>query len=402
MKFRKDTWLIALVTVLLGSCELLGIGGDDEKSSEKGLPKLVWTKKEVGRSAAPLVDHNSAYLLGIGELIKLNPETGEEYWSTPVHEIWDPAPLRPFIQSKKRLFAHFGESIRAWNKTNGSVAWTFSTGLEGPFFSGDSIAVRFSEIAQSADRLFVGVKNEVVAISKADGSVDYRITLKKLASDSIQQKTFSPVVSVGPNPVLYVPTIFQENGVGGNLFGYDAKTGEQLFAFKMHELLEDTVQSPYFIEDIGISGDKLILLINYSLVAVNRFTGELIWSTEKAYTSSIYVENKSIFTSGFADLYRFDANSGQLIWHIEGQSINLSTQVLIKEDRLYRNLISPFSSRVQILDVKNGAVLKAINASAFQQTEPFLSFPNSIAVYDNYLITQNDLNTYGIKFDKDK
>jgi outer membrane protein assembly factor BamB len=126
------------------------------------------------------------------------------------------------------------------------------------------------------------------------------------------------------------PTIVDDllyTGTGtGDLYCVNLKDGKIAWSKKFTDDFQGQMTFHGFTDAPVVSGDILFWLpggSEYNVVALNRFTGNLIWSSKglgerSAYTQSklIKLASREIFTTFTAyNFLAFDANTGQLLWN---------------------------------------------------------------------------------------
>lgn len=127
----------------------------------------------------------------------------------------------------------------------------------------------------------------------------------------------------------------------GEAFCMDTRKGELLWSRNMFKDFNAQPTSWGIAESPLLDGEKIILSPGgkeHNVVALNRFTGETIWSSpghgeQSAYCSPILVEhgqNRLIVTMTAESVLGIDAASGQVYWrilHRQGNNIHANSPV---------------------------------------------------------------------------
>ncbi len=128
-------------------------------------------------------------------------------------------------------------------------------------------------------------------------------------------------------PTLFDGMIYIGSGMG-NLYCFDANTGEIIWHKDLKEDFEGILPRFGHAEAAQVDGDKIYWVPGgekHNVVALNRFTGDLIWtnpgfSERSAYNSSELIElsdRKLLVVFSAYQLMAFDTESGELLWNHE-------------------------------------------------------------------------------------
>lgn len=141
-------------------------------------------------------------------------------------------------------------------------------------------------------------------------------------------------------PVIIDDHIYFESGQG-TLFCYNANTGDKIWSVDLLKKFDAKNITWGMAESILIAGDRLFCTpggkVN-NIVALNRFTGETIWTSPgnnqpSAYCSPIFVRhNKAslIVTMTAESIIGVDALTGKFYWQVpqyQGNKIHANTPV---------------------------------------------------------------------------
>lgn len=129
-------------------------------------------------------------------------------------------------------------------------------------------------------------------------------------------------------PIIVNDLIYIESGMGA-VYCLNAETGDEVWSkdFIQDFGVDSTIQFGY-AESVLIDGDRLICVPGAkenNVMALNRFTGETVWTSEgngeiATYNSPILIERNGTrmviaMTSG--SVMGIDADSGEMYWSIE-------------------------------------------------------------------------------------
>ncbi|NQU51322.1 MAG: PQQ-binding-like beta-propeller repeat protein [Bacteroidetes bacterium] len=129
-------------------------------------------------------------------------------------------------------------------------------------------------------------------------------------------------------PVVVDKHIYIESGMGA-VYCLNAENGEQVWSVDfIEDLGVDSVLQFGYAESVLIDGDNLICTPggkDNNVVALNRFTGELVWSSKgfggpATYNSPILVIHnglKLVIAMSAVSIMGIDANTGEMYWRVE-------------------------------------------------------------------------------------
>ncbi len=134
-------------------------------------------------------------------------------------------------------------------------------------------------------------------------------------------------------PTIVNNLIYIESGMGA-LYCLDAETGEVIWSKDfIKDFGVDSVIQFGFAESVLTDGDNLICVPGgkeNNVVKLNRFTGELVWSSkgfgeQATYNSPILIEHNGqpfIIAMTCSSIMGIDAGNGQMYWRIEHTQTN--------------------------------------------------------------------------------
>ena len=129
-------------------------------------------------------------------------------------------------------------------------------------------------------------------------------------------------------PVLVGDIIYIESGMG-TVYALDAASGDEIWAkdFITDFGVDSVIQFGYS-ESVLIDDNRLICVPggkDYNVVALNRFTGELVWKCEgereiATYNSPVLIKHngkKLLIAMTASSVMGIDANTGEKYWRVE-------------------------------------------------------------------------------------
>ena len=218
--------------------------------------------------------------------------------------------------------------LKEWPEDGPEMLWSF-----------EGLGYGHSSVAAANNKIFVtGVKDTIESMGKLfafdqNGTLLYDKEYGKDFSMNFHGTRSTPVV-VGD--IIYI-----ESGMGA-VYALDANTGEEIWSkdFRV-DFDEDSVIQFGHSESVLIDGDQLICVPGgkeFNVVALNRFTGGLVWSCKgegeiATYNSPVlidYKDKKLIIAMTASSIMGIDANTGEKYWRVEqtqGNKIHANTPV---------------------------------------------------------------------------
>ncbi len=205
--------------------------------------------------------------------------------------------------------------LKVWPENGPEMKWSF----EGLGYGHSAVAVANSKV------YVTGMKDTVASVGTLftfdlQGNLLWEKDYGKDFSSNFYGTRSTPIVI---NNLIYI-----ESGVGA-VYCLNAETGDKVWSVDfMGDLGVDSVIQFGYAESVLIDGDNLICVPGgkkNNVVALNRFSGELVWSSKGAgeiatYNSPILINQNGIklviaMTSG--SVMGIDANTGKMYWRIE-------------------------------------------------------------------------------------
>lgn len=167
---------------------------------------------------------------------------------------------------------------------------------------------------------------------------------------------------IGPRstPVVIEDRVYFQSG-HGVVYCINAVTGKTVWSVDLQKEYGGRKVTWGLVENLLIVGDRIFCTpggIKDNVIALNRFTGKLVWTSPgnrkaSAYCSSIYVKHNQtelIITTTDGSIIGIDANTGQAYWNFpQNQNNNIHANT-----PLYSNGIVYFAS--EDADSDNGLV----------------------------------------------
>ncbi|WP_162304505.1 outer membrane protein assembly factor BamB family protein [Maribellus luteus] len=199
---------------------------------------------------------------------------------------------------------------------------------EGPdlLWSANGLGYGHSSVAVIGDRVFVtGLKDTIASM----GALFVFDTQGTRLYEKEYGKDFSlNFHGTRSAPVVVDDRIYIESGMGA-VYCLDTETGEEIWAKDfIKDFGVDSVIQFGYSESVLIDGDQLICVPGgkeNNVVALNRFTGETIWSCPgegeiATYNSPILIEHnglKLVVAMTSESVMGIDAKTGEKYWRVE-------------------------------------------------------------------------------------
>jgi outer membrane protein assembly factor BamB len=199
---------------------------------------------------------------------------------------------------------------------------------EGPTlrWSVDSLGLGHNSVAVTRDRVYVtGVADSaesmgILSVLDLNGKL---LWIKKYGREYT-----SYLPGTRSTPVVVDNLIYIESG-SGSVYCLDTGTGDEVWSVDfLKDLGVDSLIQFGNSESVLIDGDRVVCVPGgreHNVVALDRFTGETIWSCagngeQATYNSPIVIEtgsNRLIIAMTAASIMGIDAATGELYWHKE-------------------------------------------------------------------------------------
>ena len=205
--------------------------------------------------------------------------------------------------------------LKQWPENGPDLLWSY----EGLGYGHSSAAV-------TSDRIFVtGIKDTIASLGT--------LFAFDVSGNLLWEKEYGPDFTASfhgtrSTPVVVDSLIYIESGVG-KIFCLNTETGNQVWSTDfIKDFGVDSVIQFGFAESVLIDGDHLICVPGgkeNNVVALNRFTGEKVWSCEgnkeiATYSSPILIDyrgHKLVIAMTASSILGIDAQTGEKYWRVE-------------------------------------------------------------------------------------
>lgn len=406
MKKHRYHFLILLSCVfLLLSCDLLGIGDDDNEDEIKerdAQPELIWKQEIIptNTNSYPLIEDSSAYIDLQFALRKISLKTGKGIWAFP-YDVIGAKIMGNMLSDENTLYVHFKNFLKAFNKSDGTVKWKIDFGTD---FDRLELAPGNSLLAQTEMQLFIGTRQKLLIVNKQQGSVEQ--TIIPQVSDGYQTLNV-PVVSASDDQLVFLLTAFNsKNSVTtrGRLAAYNSSDGSVTWETFLPYTLSDI--SAFFVPKVQMVAAQGILavLTGPAVVAFDATTGEQLWSylfyenrTDIDIGSLLTYHHNSIYVAADPRILKFDLADGHKIWEISASGPLYFTQRLFVDNgNLYFSAGSSpgLSVTLYSTDTKTGELNYQIPSP---KSGLLAGFTTAFDVEGRYLVEVGRQQLYGYK-----
>jgi len=223
-------------------------------------------------------------------------------------------PNRDGIYDEKNL-------LKQWPENGPEMIWSF----EGLGFGHSAVAVAKGKV------YVTGIKDTIAS----EGTLYTFDTKGNLLWEKNYGKDFtSNFHGTRSTPVIIDDLIYIESGMGA-VYCLDSETGDQVWTVDfIKDLGVDSVILFGYAESVLIDGDNLICVPGgkeNNVVALNRFTGEKVWSSAgfeepATYNSPILVNHNGqrlVIAMSASSIMGIDAYTGEMYWRVQQTQQNL-------------------------------------------------------------------------------
>jgi outer membrane protein assembly factor BamB len=396
-----------LILTLITSCELFGSSDsdDDIKGGE-----VVWrleNQTERLVSTQPLIENGRVYFLQDGYLKAYTMEEGNYIWSTQIAQQSAGDYSRKIISNNEMLFLDQGYNIKAFSKNNGSVLWNTRITDDGQEVAGIGSPI----MSQDETYLYAGRRGYIVKVRKSDGQIAGHYPLDRLVPEDVTQGSTEPIISPFGDDILYVPASYYdrttpgEEEFGGNMFAFNANTGEMLWekhveytiADLNNETSNDSLQVSPPIYDIEITESHIIILQGFFISVLDRSNGQMKWFNffpESGFDVGLAVQVNGVYAASVGSFaHKLDLHTGEELWRRDIRFSNTSIPT-VQNGRLYFN--NSGGGGIWVLDTHDGSVIYNQNTPNYRH-DNFDVYISSLGVGEGYMVNVGSKAVYCLK-----
>jgi len=205
--------------------------------------------------------------------------------------------------------------LKEWPEDGPELLWSF----EGLGYGHSSAAVANNKV------YVTGIKDTIASAGT--------LFTFDLEGNLLWEKEYGPDFTANfhgtrSTPVIVDNLIYIESGVG-KVYCLNADNGEEIWKVDfINDFGADSVVQFGFAESVLIDGDQLICIPGgkeNNVVALNRFTGEKIWSSKgnseiATYNSPIVIKHNGqrlVIAMTASSVMGIDADTGEMYWRVE-------------------------------------------------------------------------------------
>jgi outer membrane protein assembly factor BamB len=317
---------------------------------------IIWEHPTSGHSSdwvQPVIQDNKTYFIYDSILTCYDFQRNKIIWHANLGN--NSLGSSKLIYSNGKLFINHANWVKSYD-LNGNLLWVYPS---DPFK-----AIDLSTMTQNEDNLFLGRRGDVIRISKINGDLNMIVKLDSLCPPNLVQNAYDPVVS--DDNLLYIPTGYYDSvNVKGNMFCYDALTGEYKWGYEIPVKRVKPPGSPDSV-NIGadsygcaVKNDKVVFAAGQTIFTLNRYTGKLIWERffeDDGFGAGLTIEENTIYIGSQGDphIYSLDLSTGIINWssRTSGSVFNILT---LKDGRVY--YCNTLGGDIWIYDAGTGNVL---------------------------------------------
>lgn len=237
-------------------------------------PDVRWKQRRKTLDAPPLISNNRLYQADMNDLYALDPDSGEELWSTSAKSVQVP------VGNESLIFGCDGMSVTAVDAVSGDIEWcTEFDGLEDYMID--------SRVAVDSDNVYVGLRGgSVLALSQADGS------WSELHSFTETARNLAVV----------------EEGIVVNTSDSEIhlldRNGDQIWTaqFSRSQSINDTHHDTLY----GRSSE--------GVTAISAATGSVEWTFDRSSVRDVTVSQETLLVRTSDSLLGLDLDTGSQTW----------------------------------------------------------------------------------------
>ncbi len=391
-----------MCAALLSSCELFGGRDTGPEGGE-----VVWNlKNSTDRlvSTQPLIEDGAVYFIQDTQLKAYSLNKGKRLWSVNTS---NGNFSRAILSSENTLYLDEGFNIKAVSKSTGRIIWSNPVTQDATEFSGMGGPV----MSQDQEHLYAGRRGYVLQLRKSDGAITRRYSIDRLVPEGVSQGATEPVYSPFGDGMLYVPgssfdrTIPGEERYRGNLFAFEAATGELIWELPVEFPIDDIrteqpgdsvlVSPPIY--DIEVTESAIVLLQGKAIVSVDREKGAINWVNnffDSGFDVGLAVDAEAIYAASVGtNAHKLDLTTGEELWRKDIFYSNTSIPT-VQNGRLY--FTNSGGGDIWVLDTSTGKVIYNKLPPGYQ-TDSHDIYISSLGVGEGYMVNVGSKAVYCLK-----
>jgi outer membrane protein assembly factor BamB len=367
--------------------------------------KVVWSHAIPERPGGlvylgetqPLIENNKVYVVSDTSCTAYNLKVGNILWRRALGNVRVISALT-IPHDEDKIFINHVDFVKAFRKSDGQLLWT--TTLEG-------LDWVHSKMIIGGSSLYLGQLGKVIRLNKQSGQIDLTIPLDSLSPDTVFQQGRGVAVSESDKR-LYVGTGYYIPGApatSGNIFCFDAITGQCLWAYRVPNrrvTLYTPSGTPFEVEanravyGVEVGGELVVCTIGQEVLALNRFTGQVVWSRffmDDAFCAGLTISGNRIYIGAQAEpgVHCLDLMTGATIWKTKLRTGSINDILTVKDGKVY--FCVGMGGEIFVLSANNGRLIwngKPPEASRDRDA----SFISNLAVGEGYMVNVGSKKVY--------
>jgi outer membrane protein assembly factor BamB len=302
-----------------------------------GAPKALWSGNLKGAVQSRLVRAGENLFVTTmgGDLVGLDPNTGDEKWRVKTAE---PVFSTPHVDNGVVYFGSSDHHVYAVDAKSGDVKWKRKTG--GGVFAGPAVAKGIVVIPS--------VDKKIYGLDAATG--DVRWTLPVAGMVQSKCATDGERVFIGD--------------WNNTLRAIDPAKGEELWAVKMGRTAKGVIATPYSpaISSPTVGDGKVYVTTNDGVIhALDVRTGHMVWEwwekdkNKLGYSGPLFQDGKIYVAIGDEGrTFCLDAKKGELLWQCDTGSVIYDSSFAFAGGNVF---VGNVSGQFNAINAKSGKIV---------------------------------------------